>query len=225
MKGKRILLSGALAVILGASSASASLWPGLATKASEQSGAFHTDNYVEQSGTYYTPYLIDHSSNSLYAGRVNAAIYDHKEAFAKELTEDSEKIPTEGWMYWYEGLVGNYISNNEGITSIVLIEQKLGRGAAHGSTFVKGLNFKNDGNLFTLQEILPNLTVRDVNACIELTAKRKHFSLLPNHTVTSLPTNFYVGKNHVVYAIYQVGELAPSSTGVVSIPIGRTDRR
>lgn len=76
-------------------------------------------------------------------------------------------------MIWHEGLIGNFISNNEGITSIVLVEQKLIAGDEHGQTFAKGLNFNSAGDLFDLPQVLPRLTVADVNACIELTAKKR----------------------------------------------------
>lgn len=117
--------------------------------------------------------------------------------------------------------MGNFISNNEGITSIVLIEQKLSAGAEHGKTFAKGLNFDDTGNLLDLSAVLPNLTVDDVNHCIETTAKKKGITLLENHRVTELPTNFYVGKNRVVYAIYQQDDLTPFDEGVFSVAIGK----
>ena len=152
---------------------------------------------------------------------MNAAIAREKDRFTDELAAENQVKPTEGWMIWHEGLIGNFISNNEGITSIVLVEQKLSAGDEHGKTFAKGLNFNGAGDLFDLPQVLPRLTVADVNACIELTAKKKGITLLPNHEVTELPTNFYVGKNRVVYALYQQGDLTPFREGVFSVPIGK----
>lgn len=205
----------------GAAVAEASLWPGLAAKVSEKSGAFRTDDFHQGTMTFRSPYLVTHLNNEEFAGRVNAAIAREKERFAAELAEDNKERRTEGWMAWHEGLVGNFISNSEGITSIVLVEQKLQAGEEHGKTFAKGLNFNSAGDLFDLAQVLPDLTVKDVNACIELTAKKKNITLLPNHEVTELPSNFYVGKNRVVYAIYQQDDLTPFSEGVFSVPIGK----
>ncbi len=201
--------------------ASASLWPGLAVSAREKSGAFRTDDFLSGTATLKSPYLINHGDNAEYAGYVNAAIAREKEDFLANLKKSNETVKTLGWMAWHEGLIGNFLSNQEGITSIVLIEQTLKAGDAHGVTVAKGFNFNPAGELFTLSQLLPNLTVEDVNACIELTAKKKNISLLPVHKVTNLPTNFYVGKNRVIYAIYQQGELTSFSEGVFSVPIGR----
>ena len=124
-------------------------------------------------------------------------------------------------MTWHEGMIGNYINNTQGITSIVLISQMLRAGAAHGETHAKGLTWNSAGDLLSLKDILPDLTVYDVNQCIEVTAKKKNIHLFEDHAVTELPTNFYVGKNRVVYAIYQPYDIAPYSEGVVSIAIGK----
>lgn len=72
-----------------------------------------------------------------------------------------------------------------------------------------------------LTKVLPDLTVEEVNKCIELTAKKKNITLLDKHIVTELPTNFYVGKNKVVYAIYQQNDLTPFSEGVFAVPVGK----
>lgn len=205
----------------GMGSAEASLWPGLAAKVSEKSGAFRTDDFHQGTITLRSPYLVTHAGNEDFAGRVNAAIAREKDRFIDELAADNAKKYTEGWMIWHEGLIGNFISNNEGITSIVLVEQKLSAGDEHGKTFAKGLNFNGAGDLFDLPQVLPCLTVADVNACIELTAKKKGITLLPDHQVTELPSNFYIGKNRVVYALYQQDDLTPFSEGVFSVPIGK----
>lgn len=214
--GMSVLIS-----FLGNSLVEASLWPGLAVSAREKSGAFRTDDFLSGTATLKSPYLINHGDNAAYAGYVNAAIAREKEDFLSDLKKGNENVKTLGWMFWHEGLIGNFLSNQEGITSIVLIEQTLKAGDAHGTTIAKGFNFNPAGELFTLAKLLPNLTVEDVNACIELTAKKKNISLLPVHKVTNLPTNFYVGKNRVIYAIYQQGELTSFSEGVFSVPIGR----
>ena len=211
----------ALLISLSGEVAEASLWPGLASKVSEKSGAFRTDDFHQGSITLRSPYLVTHLNNADFAGRVNAAIAREKDRFTEELAAENQVKPTEGWMIWHEGLIGNFISNNEGITSIVLVEQKLSAGDEHGKTFAKGLNFNSAGDLFDLPQVLPRLTVADVNACIELTAKKKGIILLPNHEVTELPTNFYVGKNRVVYALYQQDDLTPFREGVFSVPIGK----
>ena len=54
-----------------------------------------------------------------------------------------------------------------------------------------------------------------------VSAKKKNIHLFDDHAVTELPTNFYVGKNRVVYAIYQPYDIAPYSEGVVSVAIGK----
>ena len=90
--------------------------------------------------------------------RVNAAIAREKDRFTEELAAENQVKPTEGWMIWHEGLIGNFISNNEGITSIVLVEQKLSAGDEHGKTFAKGLNFNGAGDLFDLPQVLPRPT-------------------------------------------------------------------
>lgn len=215
------VLTAILISLGGVGSAEASLWPGLASKVSEKSGAFRTDDFHQGPMTLRSPYLVTHLGNEDFAGRVNAAIAREKDRLAEEISEDNETKYTEGWMIWHEGLIGNFISNSEGITSIVLVEQKLSSGDEHGKTFAKGLNFNSAGDLFDLTQVLPRLTVADVNACIELTAKKKDITLLPNHQVTELPTNFYVGKNRVVYAIYQQDDLTPFSEGIFSVPIGK----
>jgi hypothetical protein len=219
-KSALILLSAAL-LFSGACVSEASLWPGLASKVSEKSGAFRTDDYHVGNANLMSPYLITRSNNTNFAGRVNAAIAHEKSDFIGELKEDNKRIYTEGWMIWHEGLIGNYISNSDGITSIVLVKQKLSEGAEHGKTFAKGLNFNGVGDLMDLAKVLPNLTVEEVNKCIELTANKKHITLLDKHTVTEIPTNFYVGKNKVVYAIYQQNDLTPFSEGVFAVPVGK----
>lgn len=220
-RGGLLLLLGGALLLGGMPLSEASLWPGLGVKVSEKSGAFRTDDYHLGNTLLRSPYLVAHLNNDTYAGNVNAAIAREKTRFLEELKKDNETVTTDGWMSWHEGLVGNFISNNEGITSIVLIEQKLSAGAEHGVTFAKGLNFDGTGNLMDLSAVLPNLTVDDVNHCIETTAKKKGITLLENHTVTELPTNFYVGKNRVVYAIYQQDDLTPFDEGVFSVAIGK----
>lgn len=215
------VLTAILISFSGMGSAEASLWPGLAAKVSEKSGAFRTDDFHQGTITLRSPYLVTHAGNEDFAGRVNAAIAREKDRFIDELAADNAKKYTEGWMIWHEGLIGNFISNNEGITSIVLVEQKLTAGDEHGQTFAKGLNFNSAGDLFDLPQVLPRLTVADVNACIELTAKKKGITLLPDHQVTELPSNFYIGKNRVVYALYQQDDLTPFSEGVFSVPSGK----
>ncbi len=201
--------------------AEASLWPGLGVKDSEKSGAFRTDNFQDGMATMQSPYLVTHGNNENFSGKVNAAIAREKNDFLSALKADNQTAETLGWMSWHEGLIGNYINNVQGITSIVLIRQTLHAGAAHGETYAQGMNFSGSGDLITLADVLPDLTVYDVNQCIEVTAKKKHIRLFDKHTVDTLPTNFYVGKNRVVYALYQPYDLAPYSEGVLSIAIGK----
>lgn len=222
MKAKRwaaaLFLAG---LLLAGPAAEASLWPGLASKARDKSGAFRTDDFRMDTAELRSPYLIAHGNNGEFAGKVNAAIAREKKDFLDKLGKDNERVRTEGWMIWHEGLIGNFVTNNQGITSIVLVEQTLSAGADRGTTFAKGLNFNDSGDLFDLPAVLPALTVEDVNKCIELQAKKRGFPLLPAHTVTSLPTNFYVGKNRVVYALYQQNDLTPPEVGVYAVPIGK----
>lgn len=222
MKAKRwaaaLFLAG---LLLAGPAAEASLWPGLASSARDKSGAFRTDDFRAGHAELRSPYLIDHGYNETFAGNVNAAIAREKNSFLDELAKDNEKVRTEGWMIWHEGLIGNFVTNSQGITSIVLVEQKLSAGEAHGKTFAKGLNFNGAGELLDLKALLPNLTVDDVNHCIELQAEKRNFPLLPAHKVKELPANFYVGKNRVVYAIYQQNDLTPPEVGVYAVPIGK----
>ena len=223
MKLSKMAIALALTSLLSFSAlpAEASLWPGLATKDTEKSGAFRTDDFVDGNATMKSPYLVTRENNEVFSGKVNAAIGREKQEFLDELDKSNEVSETLGWMIWHEGLIGNYISNMQGITSIVLVRQTLEAGAAHGMTYTQGLNFNSAGELLTLKEVLPDLTVYDVNQCIETTAKKKNIKLFSNHEVTELPTNFYVGKNRVVYAIYQPYDISPYSEGVLSIAIGK----
>ena len=202
-------------------SAEASLWPGLGTTANEKSGAFRTDDFQQDTAVLQSPWLIAHWNNEIYAGKVNAAIGREKNKFLNQLSEKNAQRKTLGWMSWHEGLVGNFITNTQGLTSLVLIEQTLTAGEAHGTTFVKGLTFNAAGDLVDLPNLLPKLTVNDVNKCIEQVATKKNISLLPNHTVTELPTNFYVGKNRVIYALYQQNDLTPAKECIFSVAIGK----
>lgn len=201
--------------------AEASLWPGLGTRAREKSGAFRTDEYHMGNSLLRSPWLIARGNNEIYAGKVNAAIAREKNKFLDQLETENAHRKTLGWISWHEGLVGNFITNNQGLTSIVLIEQTLSAGDTHGTTFAKGLTFNGTGDILDLADILPDLTVEDVNQCIALTAKKKQIALLPRHTVATLPTNFYVGKNRVVYALYQQNDLTPFEEGVFSVAIGK----
>ena len=217
--GLGVILLGALSLGMSGG-AEASLWPGLASKVSEKSGAFRTDDFHAGTAILRSPYLVTHVNNEEFSGTVNAAIAREKKAFLDELKKDNESKRTDGWMIWHEGLVGNFINNKEGITSIVLVEQKLKAGREHGETVAKGLNFDASGRLLTLSTLLPALNVKDVNRCIEVMSEKRKVSLLENHHVTELPTNFYVGKNRVVYAIYQQGDVTPFENGVFSVAIG-----
>ena len=223
MKFSKMIAAMALASLfsLAAVPSEASLWPGLGTTASEKSGAFRTDDFQDGNATMRSPYLVTHGNNEEYSGKVNAAIAREKTEFLAAVKEENETNETLGWMIWHEGLIGNYINNNQGITSIVLVRQTLSAGEAHGLTFAQGLNFSDTGELISLSDLLPDLTVYDVNQCIEVTAKKKNIKLFTEHTVKELPHNFYVGKNHVVYALYQPYELAPYAEGVLSIAIGK----
>ncbi len=223
MKLTKMMAALALASLfsLAAVPSEASLWPGLGTTASEKSGAFRTDDFQDGTATMRSPYLVTHGNNEEFSGKVNAAIAREKTDFLAAVKKENETNETLGWMIWHEGLIGNYINNVQGITSIVLVRQTLTAGAAHGITYAQGMNFSDSGDLISLSDILPDLTVYDVNQCIEVTAKKKDIKLFANHTVSDLPTNFYVGKNHVVYALYQPYELAPYAEGVLSIAIGK----
>jgi len=223
MKFSKMIAAMALASLfsLAAVPSEASLWPGLGTTASEKSGAFRTDDFQDGNATMRSPYLVTHGNNEEYSGKVNAAIAREKTEFLAAVKEENETNETLGWMIWHEGLIGNYINNNQGITSIVIVRQTLSAGEAHGLTFAQGLNFSDTGELISLSDLLPDLTVYDVNQCIEVTAKKKNIKLFTEHTVKELPHNFYVGKNHVVYALYQPYELAPYAEGVLSIAIGK----
>lgn len=64
----------ALLISLSGEVAEASLWPGLASKVSEKSGAFRTDDFHQGSITLRSPYLVTHLNNADFAGHVNAAI-------------------------------------------------------------------------------------------------------------------------------------------------------
>lgn len=223
MKFSKMLAAMALASLFSLASvpSEASLWPGLGTTASEKSGAFRTDDFQDGKATMRSPYLVTNATNEEFSGKVNAAIAREKTEFLAAVKEENETNETLGWMVWHEGLIGNYINNVQGITSIVIVRQTLSAGAAHGLTFAQGLNFSGTGDILSLSDLLPDLTVYDVNQCIEVTAKKKNIKLFSDHTVKELPNNFYVGKNHVVYALYQPYELAPYSEGVLSIAIGK----
>ncbi len=223
MKFSKMIASMALASLfsLAAVPSEASLWPGLGITASEKSGAFRTDDFQDGNATMRSPYLVTRGNNEEFSGKVNAAIAREKTEFLASVKEANETNETLGWMIWHEGLIGNYINNVQGITSIVIVRQTLSAGEAHGLTFAQGLNFSDTGELISLSDLLPDLTVYDVNQCIEVTAKKKNIQLFTEHTVKELPYNFYVGKNRVVYALYQPYELAPYAEGVLSIAIGK----
>ena len=63
-KSALILLSAAL-LFSGACVSEASLWPGLASKVSEKSGAFRTDDYHVGNANLMSPYLITRSNNTM----------------------------------------------------------------------------------------------------------------------------------------------------------------
>ena len=114
-------LTGAL--LCAMPSAEASLWPGLGTTAQERSGAFRTDAFDTDHAVMKTPYLLSQANNAEYAGKVNAVIGREKADFTASLRTENEYGKTLGWMTWHEGMIGNYINNTQGITSIVLISR------------------------------------------------------------------------------------------------------
>lgn len=81
----------ALLISLSGEVAEASLWPGLAAKVSEKSGAFRTDDFHQGTITLRSPYLVTHAGNEDFAGRVNAAIAREKDRFIDELAADNAK--------------------------------------------------------------------------------------------------------------------------------------
>lgn len=204
----------ALGGSIGADAATISL-PGLSGNPAEQSGAFRTDDYHLTRAYLKSPYLIAHGINENFAGYVNAAIAREKRNFLDELSREPAGIT--GIMTWNEGLIANYYSNMQGITSLVLIEEW--KSASGSSLFVKGLNFDAGGNLIPFKRLFPRMTAGDAEERIQAYASKAGIMLLP-HRKAALPTNYYVSKKGVVYAIYQPGERTLYKYGVFCVPIG-----
>ena len=177
--------------------------------------AFRTDDYHLTRAYLKSPYLIAHGINENFAGYVNAAIAREKRNFLDELSREPAGIT--GIMTWNEGLIANYYSNLQGITSLVLIEEW--KSASGSSLFVKGLNFDAGGNLIPFKRLFPRMTAGDAEERIQAYASKAGIMLLP-HRKAALPTNYYVSKKGVVYAIYQPGERTLYKYGVFCVPIG-----
>ncbi|MDY6084616.1 MAG: RsiV family protein [Dialister sp.] len=210
-------------VMMGVSAEAASWnWSSLGVDASEKVSSFKSDDFMANGAHMMTPYLQP-VEGSTYIANINAAIAREKAAFQKRMEQDNETEKTEGWMVWHEGILPNPTEGTSysSLTSIVLVEQVLHAGRAHGETYAKGLTFDGEGNEVTLLELLPDVTVDHVNKCIEANAKKKGINVFENAEVTELPDNFYVGKNHVVYVLFQQYDIAPYSEGVISIPVGK----
>lgn len=210
-------------VMMGATADAASWnWSSLGVNASEKVSSFKSDDFIANGAHMMTPYLQP-VEGSTYISNINASIAREKAKFQKRMKQDNETEKTEGWMVWHEGILPNPKEGTSysSLTSIVLVEQVLHAGQAHGETYAKGLTFDGEGNEVTLQELLPGITVEHVNKCIEANAKKKGINVFDNAEVTELPDNFYVGKNHVVYVLFQQYDIAPYSEGVISIPVGK----
>lgn len=210
-------------VMMGVSAEASSWnWSSLGVEPSEKVGSFKSDDFMAHGAHMMTPYLQPVAGDT-YITNINAAIAREKAIFQKRMEQDNKTEKTEGWMVWHEGILPNpkESTSYSSLMSIVLIEQVLHAGRAHGETYAKGLTFDGEGNEVTLKDLLPAITVEYVNTCIEASARKKGINVFDNAEVTELPDNFYVGKNHVVYVLFQQYDIAPYSEGVISIPVGK----
>lgn len=152
--------------------------------------------------------------NLLRRARINGAIDAEVSEFTKYIGKRNEDWKTNGWIYWQEGMV-----DPEGITSFVLFEASYPDRAAHPMTGARSMTFDKWGHKVTLKDLLPDLTVEDVNRAIEEQIPPE--KLFYTHSVTRVPKTFYVGKNGKIYVVFQQYEIGPYAAGIMVAEVGK----
>ncbi len=208
MKKKWIAL--ALAAVLMAGGAAEAAQPGIADKAD----GIRMEEASKGPVTAKVPVFTE--GTLLQRARINAAIEAEISRFYDDIEKKNEIFPATGWVSYDVGLV------SEGCVSIVLYESIMPKGAAHPSTYVKGMTFDPHGNHIERADLLkhlPGTSADDVKAAIRTQSAEQKLFLFPEKdwSVHGWPKEFYVGADEHVYFIFQQYEIAPYAAGWISI--------
>lgn len=211
---KRTILTAMLLATLATASAHADWTVGPAL-VNPTPGGKPMDTVAAKTENYDIKMPVSDHALLLKRARLNAIIEVDETAFVNRLDKfQREDRKVKGWYLWNEGL------DDEHYTSFVLIKSEYFDRAAHPMSYVRGVTVDKLGQKVKLKDLFPDLTVEEVEAKTKEQMKERNIPLFPFAKFKKIPSEFYIGKDHHVYVMYQLYEIAPYAAGIISVDLG-----
>lgn len=213
MKGKRIIAAALLALgISFPAGAEYVIGPGLAFPVP---GKLLTSEEKKE-GSLTASYPVSRDPNLLKRARINAVTEVEMNRYARWLEKAGEHAPVTGMFLWNEGSDGA----ETGYTGLVLLESHYFKGAAHPMTYARGYVFDALGQRVPLADLMPDLTAEQVWELTKTQCAERQIPLFPDASIKKIPSQYYLGKDRHVYLIYPLYEIAPYSSGFITVDLG-----
>ena len=162
-------------------------------------------------------YPVWKGGTRLQQARINSTIEAELSAYYAHIMKLNENAPVTGTIAWDMGENGK-----NGVVSFVLYESTYPKGAAHPTTYVKGLTFDSHGYRVTRQQALrmtSDDTADEIDARVKAEAAARRIPLFSDTfgRPKAWPQEFYIGRNGALYFIFQQYEIAPYSSGWIAV--------
>lgn len=163
---------------------------------------------------------VSRDPSFLKRARINAVLEVEKDRYSAWVEKMNETSAVSAEFLWNEGLDGA----DGTYTSVVLIESHYFRNAAHPMTYTKGYTFDSQGKQVPREAFLPDLTADEVWALTEKQCREKGIPLFSFPEARRIPSEYYLGKDRHLYLIYQLYDIAPYSSGFITVDMGIPER-
>lgn len=162
-------------------------------------------------------YPVWKGGTALQRARINSAIEAELSAYYDHIMKLNENGPVTGTIAWDMGENGK-----DGVVSFVLYESTYPKGAAHPTTYVKGLTFDSLGYRITRHQVLymtTDDTADEIDARVKAEAAARQIPLFPDTfgRPEAWPQEFYIGRDGKLYFVFQQYDIAPYAAGWIAI--------
>lgn len=162
-------------------------------------------------------YPVWKGGTALQRARINSAIEAELSAYYDHIMKLNENGPVTGTIAWDMGENGK-----DGVVSFVLYESTYPKGAAHPTTYVKGLTFDSLGYRITRHQVLymtTDDTADEIDARVKAEAAERQIPLFPDSfgRPEAWPQEFYIGRDGKLYFVFQQYDIAPYAAGWIAI--------
>lgn len=156
---------------------------------------------------------------------VTAAMNKVIESYVRQVQDKLAKTNTSGQQLENLYLTYDIKADDKGIFSVLLKSYTIADGAANGSNRVKAFTFNtSDGRTLRLRDfgsVSPDM----INKALKTSDGKWNSQVFADYQgVKSVPDEFYADGDHNITIIFQQGDIGPSASGTIYVPLGKIGR-